>query len=264
MPSIAPSIALARSIILNTTGIDVIAVKRALSRAGYLDWSNFTNVAGPFFMDAVHRFQKDHNIPTAGYGPLTHEALRKTHLKGSTTEWAWDGIAITYMKNEYVLLHTSVEDRIRAAILQAAKNIYAYRDNVAYSWQRPFSRYTMGGTIPAHIDCSGFFTDCHEAAGARSPNVMNGTRMPYNGEAYTGTLLAGGTKVSKDQLKPGDAIFYGFTVDPSPAFPYGSPTHVALYDGTDHVYSNGHHPMGYYPTYYGQQINCYVTYNVVP
>jgi len=255
----APSTPLARPIILGTKGKDVIAVKRALSRAGYIDWTSFTTTAGTYFRDAVHAFQKDVKLAPAGYGPRTHLALLNHHKKGSTTEWAWDSFSITLEHEVYVTLHTSPENLIRAGILQAARNIYAHRYSMNYSQARPFQRYIMGGAIPTELDCSGFVTDCYEAAGARNPN-----RRPYDGEGYTGTLLDGGGRTTRDKLKPGDLVFYGFTTQIEPAFPYGSPTHVAIFVGDGTVYSNGHYPMGHYPVYYGQAINCYVTYNVVP
>lgn len=257
----APQTPLARPIIRGTKGQDVIAVKRALSRAGYISWTQFTDVAGPYFINAVHKFQTDHKIKPAGYGTHTHSVLLNTKKAGSKTEWAWDSYSIGLEHAEYVLLSTTPEQRIRAAILQAARNLYAYRNIIAYDQARPFPLYSMGGAIPRYIDCSGFAIDCFHAANARCP-VYGGS---YDGEGYTGSLLAAGKKVaSTHYLKPGDLIFYGYTTRPSLAFPYGSPTHVAVYDGNGGVYSNGHHPMGHYLTYYGMPINCYVTYNVVP
>lgn len=261
----APSVPLARPIILNTKGVDVLAVKRALGRAGYLPWTKFTDVAGPYFIKAVHQFQKDHGLAPAGYGIRTHTKLVATRKKGSKTEWAWDAYSIQLEHQEYVATHISPETRIRNAILQAARNLYAHRSSIAYSQARPYPLYTMGGAIPTHLDCSGFAADCYHAAGAKNPNVYYGRgTAPWDGEGYTGTLLAGGTRTTLDKLKPGDLIFYGFTTHVEPAFPYGSPTHVAVYDGAGGVYSNGSYPMGHYKVYYGQQINCYVTYDVTP
>lgn len=255
----APSTPLARPIILGTKGKDVLAVKRALSRAGYIDWTTFTSTAGPYFKTAVNAFQKHVGLAPAGYGPRTHEALLATRKEGSKTEWAWDSYSITLEHEVYVAIHQSPETRIRMAIIQSAKNIYAHRYSVAYSQDRPFALYTLGGPVPSQLDCSGFVTDCHHGGGARNPN-----KRPYDGEGYTGTLLDGGTQTTRDKLKPGDLVFYGFTTQASAAFPYGSPTHVALWVGDGTVYSNGHYPMGHYNVFYGQSINCYVTYNVVP
>lgn len=261
----APNVPLARPIILNTKGRDVIAVKRALSRAGYLDWTKFTDVAGPYFVKAVHAFQKHVGLPNAGYGERTHYALVHTRKKGSKTEWAWDAYSISLEHEKYVLLHQSPEVRIRAGIIQAARNIYAHRYSVAYSQSRPYPLYSMGGPIPSHLDCSGFASDCYHAAGAKNPNVYYGVgRAPWDGEGYTGTLLAGGVRTTLDRLKAGDLVFYGYTLHPTQAFPYGAPTHVAVFDGAGGVYSNGHYPMGHYKVYYGLSINCYVTYDVTP
>lgn len=257
----APQTPLARPIILGTKGRDVIAVKRALSRAGYIKWTRFTDIAGPYFFNAVHKFQTDHKIKIAGYGPHTHTILLNTHKAGSKTQWAWDNYSIQLEHAEYTLLHTTPEQRIRAAILQAARNLYSYRNVISYSNNRPFPLYSMGGAIPHFIDCSGYVIDCYHAAGAKCP-VYGGS---YDGEGYTGSLLSSGTKVaSAHYLKAGDLVFYGYTIRSSPAFPYGSPTHVAVYDGNGGVYSNGHHPMGHYLVYYGLAINCYATYDVVP
>jgi hypothetical protein len=260
----APSTPLARSIILGTKGKDVLAVKRALSRAGYMEWTSFTDVAGQFCIQSIHNFQHDVGLAPAGYGERTHAKLLATRKKGSKTEWAWDSLSINLMHEEYVLLHTTPEQRIRSAIIQAIKNLYAHRASIAYEQNRPYPLYTLGGPIPKYLDCSGTFSTCHYAAGAKNPNVYDGARMPWNGEGFTGTLLAGGAKTTRDKLKPGDAVMYGFTTDPSPAFPYGSPTHIAMWAGDGTVYSMGHYPMGHYNFDYGQQINCYVTYNVVP
>lgn len=257
----APNVPLARSIILGTQGQDVIAVKRAFSRAGYIKWGRFTNVAGEYFIKVVHTFQKKHGLKAAGYGPHTHALLTKTRKKGSKTEWAWDAYSIGLEHSEYVLLHTTPEQRIRQAIMQAARNLYSHRYAIAYSQARPFALYSMGGRVPTHLDCSGFVTTCYYAAHAKNPN----RGFAYDGEGYTGTLMNGGRRVpSHSQLKAGDLIFYGYTTRSSPAFPYGSPTHVALYAGDGTVYSNGHYPMGHYAVYYGQSINCYMTYDVTP
>jgi peptidoglycan hydrolase-like protein with peptidoglycan-binding domain len=58
--------------------------------------------------------------------------------------------------------------------------------------------------VPCHADCSAFVTLCYNWAGAPDPN-SNG----YNGQGYTGTLLAHGTPITKDQAVGGDVIVYG-------------------------------------------------------
>lgn len=56
----------------------------------------------------------------------------------------------------------------------------------------------------SHIitDCSGFVTMCYHAAGLPDPNGRN-----YDGQGYTGTLWAHGTKTETPQV--GDLVFYG-------------------------------------------------------
>lgn len=265
MATTHPNAPLARPIILGTKGKDVIAVKRALSRAGYIEWGSFTNVAGKFFTQSVHNFQKEVGLPKAGYGQKTHNALLAQRKKGSKTEWAWDTYSILLEHEEWVTLHITPEDRIRANIIQAARNLYAHRLAIGYSQDRPYAEYVMGGAIPSRLDCSGFTSTCYHAAGAKNPNYQIGIgTLPWDGEGYTGTELAAGIRTTRDKLKPGDMVMYGFTVRTSPAFPYGSPTHVALWVGDGTVYSMGAYPMGHYYYNYRSDINCYVTFDVTP
>jgi hypothetical protein len=57
-------------------GRDVIAVKRALSRAGYLKWGKFTPIFGPFAKKALIKFQARSGIPATGqYDGKTHAKL---------------------------------------------------------------------------------------------------------------------------------------------------------------------------------------------
>jgi cell wall-associated NlpC family hydrolase len=46
-------------------------------------------------------------------------------------------------------------------------------------------------------------------------------------------------RCAESDLDPGDLVFYGRTTAATPAFPIGSPTHVAVYDGDGGVYSQG-------------------------
>ena len=78
------------------SGDDVLAVKRVLSRAGYLPWHEFTNVYGTDSERACQQFQADAGIkgeggaePRGHYGESTHEALRGAQRAGRD-EPAWD------------------------------------------------------------------------------------------------------------------------------------------------------------------------------
>ena len=266
MAMAAPSTPLARDIYLGTKGLDVVAVKRALSRAGYMQWGTFTQTWGDFAKLACHNFQKDHNLRPAGYGPRTHDKLLNTRAKGKPGEWAYDNLSIEYMHTEYVTLRITPEQRIRALGIQMCRYLYEHSVHIGYSQGRPSWLGHLGDPPPDGLDCSGLANVAHYAGGARNPNIEAGIRLPWNGEGYTGTLIAGGTKTTKDKLKPLDLVFYGFTTKPSPAFSYGAPTHVAVWEGdqAESVFSMGHYPMGHYHYNYGMYINCFVTYNVLP
>ena len=58
--------------------------------------------------------------------------------------------------------------------------------------------------VPCHADCSAFVTLCYNWAGAPDPNAQG-----YDGQGYTGTLLAHGTEIPLEQVIPGDVIVYG-------------------------------------------------------
>jgi peptidoglycan hydrolase-like protein with peptidoglycan-binding domain len=75
------------------SGDDCLAVKRVLSRAGFLPWTTFTNVYGTDAEEACRSFQASVGIgnpPKGHYGPSTHEALLQAERKGHPEEPAWD------------------------------------------------------------------------------------------------------------------------------------------------------------------------------
>lgn len=58
--------------------------------------------------------------------------------------------------------------------------------------------------LPLETDCSGFATLCYSWAGAPDCNG-NG----YNGQGYTGTMLAHMREIPKSKVKPGDLVVFG-------------------------------------------------------
>ena len=83
-------------------GDDVIAVKRAISRAGFFPWkSRFTNNYNEEFVKVgVAGFQKKAGLPVSGiYGKTTHDKLRNTRCKAKKAEWAFDDFSITLIEN---------------------------------------------------------------------------------------------------------------------------------------------------------------------
>jgi peptidoglycan hydrolase-like protein with peptidoglycan-binding domain len=209
-------------------GEDVVAVKRALSRAGYLPWSPpFTENYDQSTVDAVKKFQIDHGIwGTGNYGHATHDALRRTKRKGSQ-EWAFDLYSLQLLRK--AASTKSPEQTARDAIEAACAYWIRVRDQIAYSQARPFP-VLKPPAIPSRTDCSGFATTVWYAAGCPNPNGR-----AYDGLGYTGTLIGQGVHLGSGhaalaKATPGCLVFYGFTSPgrASPAFPVGSPTHVAV------------------------------------
>lgn len=83
-------------------------------------------------------------------------------------------------------------------------------------------------------NCSGYITTVYFAAGAPDPNGRG-----YDGLGYTGVEVGRGVQVPLAAIDLLDLVFYGRTLVPSPAFPVGSPTHVAVYIGGGFVASDG-------------------------
>jgi peptidoglycan hydrolase-like protein with peptidoglycan-binding domain len=232
-----PEVPRAREIWKEMRGDDVVAVKRALSRAGYMRWGTFSPVWGAGAIAAVRPFQKDHGVPPGPgtYGPLTHAALVATHARGSDTQWAYDGRAIALMKRFCTQLVTRPDSATRAAVVGEAARLYAHRNEIDYvEVERPVA-LKRPPAIPDALDCSLFVTACYFAGGALDPNGFH-----YSGFGYTGSLITTGRRCTIHELEPGDLVFYGSTPadKANETFPVGSPTHVALFDGTG-VYSPG-------------------------
>ena len=90
-------------------GQDVIALKRAVSRAGLWPWTNFDGHYTKAFSQAVKAFQKQKHLTVDGtYGVKTHNALRATRRDGTPTQWAFDSTAIHLMNEAFLLEHPGV------------------------------------------------------------------------------------------------------------------------------------------------------------
>ena len=228
-PHWARGIPLSRKMRLGTKGIDVVGVKRGLSRAGYMEWGEFNELYGENMVRAVKAFQGKRGIPQSGvYGPATHDKLALAKKKG-TKQWAFTNYE-DEMLTDYLRRHAiTPEQRMRTAIRSAAR-FWIAAAGTQYSQARPFS-LVRPPSVPSRGDCSGYATRVHYAGGARNPNVVGGRRLSYasdGGQGYTGSLMGGGSRCGQSQLRIGDLIFYGYTRSSSPAFSIGDPTHVAV------------------------------------
>lgn len=219
-----------RTIKRGSVGKDVIAVKRSLARAGYMDWkpSSFTRLFGPFTVKAVKKFQQAHAIPASGvYNRATHIKLSpyfdaysaalmgqapKPDLSGKRTRII---AAATLLHNRRAIVHYTQSPR-RMQIVREKMNM---------------KRLALAPHI--YEDCSSSFTGCYYVAGAPDPNGFG-----YNGFGYTGTLAKHGTPVGLSKAKPGDSVLYG------EGWPF---QHVAMYLGKNLVWSHGSEGGPYAP-----------------
>lgn len=206
-----------RTIRVGAAGRDVLAVKRALSRAGYIRWGGFTSIFGPYAAISLKRFQAKERLKQDGiYGEASHRHLAPYF--DAYGAWLMGQAAET------------PELRKRRSIVAAAMFGYTSRNSIHYSQA---AGYRMWGvrhrirppSVPVWEDCSSFATWCYWVADAPDPNGLG-----YSGYGFTGTQIGHGRMVHPDELEPGDLVFYGRRSIPS---------HVAVYVGSGRVVSHG-------------------------
>jgi hypothetical protein len=210
-----------RTIKLNTIGQDVLAVKRALSKAGFGKWGEWGTRDywfGPNRVKLLKKFQHAHGLKADGvYGPATHAKLAPF----------FDDHGIWLLHQVHLI---SPADKKRDAIVATAMLAYSKRYLIHYTQ----SGLRMWGirnrvhppSVPPWEDCSSISTWYYWLANAPDPNGLG-----YPGYGYTGTQINHGRRVSLAQAKPGDLVFYGWS--------HGIPTHVAVYVGGGRVVSHG-------------------------
>jgi peptidoglycan hydrolase-like protein with peptidoglycan-binding domain len=226
-----------RQIRQGTQGKDALAVKRALSSAGFMQWGGFTNLFGPFAVRALKNFQKAHGLAQDGrYDLADHKKLGPYFDPYGA--WLMGQAAVT------------PEETKRRAIVAAAMLGYAHRSTIHYT-QGPLRMWgvknkTRPPKVPPYEDCSSFATWCYWVAGAKDPN---GPAFNFNGYGYTGTQINAGRQIPSSQLKRGDLVFYGTRSIPS---------HVAVYVGDGRVVSHGSEvgPLLLPRTYRGDLHSC--------
>lgn len=204
---------LPRNLKYGMKGNDVLAVKRALSEAGYIKWGSFTNKYRNGLFKTLKKFQHDHNLSANGvYEMNTHIKLKRFY----------DSYGAHLMVDMYKRLHPDPRQKILAAAMFGYNN----RGSIHYT-QSPLRMYGVKHhifppSIPIYEDCSSFATWTYYVAGLPDPNGLG-----YNGFGYTGTLANNGRKTLQANI--GDFGLYGF-------FPY---KHVTIYVGNGRVVSHG-------------------------
>lgn len=205
-------------------GKDVVAVKRAIRRAKSGRLRGLTPIFGPFFKRELCSFQARHGLKARGAYDLPTHKLLAPHFD------AYAGfLYLGHVPRKAPTKAEAREQALRKRIVAAMLVLYNHRAAVHYTQ----GSRRMDGVIlrlhppqfPRYADCSSAATWAYYAAGAPDPNGAN-----YNGTGYTGTLSRRGRKVSLQEAKPGDLVFYG------PGWPWG---HVAVYIGGGRVLSHG-------------------------
>jgi hypothetical protein len=209
--STPPIVPFVRVIHEGDAGSHIAFTKRALSRAGYIEWPDrgyFTQVAGEFWVQSLNRFKKAKSLKQNGvYDFPTHEALRKSHRRSSRTEWAFDHFAIAGLTGLDITPHERAVQRT----LDAVDYAILKRDLIVYAQTRPMPDRQPFPNIPNIADCSGFVTWAARSGGwIQDPNYPVGSSRKWDGYGFTGSLWANGDPV------PGllsarlcDLVFYG-------------------------------------------------------
>jgi hypothetical protein len=136
-------------------GLDVVAVKRAVSRAGFWPWRAFDDDYNEAFSKAVATFQRRHKIqPTGFYGKPTHTALVKSKAEDHPGEFAFDATAIALLEREEKLRSKSDEQ----TIAEKLEDYCALWDG-PYVWGGGHDGTPLNDSPHIGADCSGSTSD---------------------------------------------------------------------------------------------------------
>jgi hypothetical protein len=217
--------ALPRWLSIGSKGRDVLALQRALQRAGSLAR---THKAGRVFDSevdtAVRAFQAAQSLEVDGVvGPDTYEALGPSY--DSRGKWLVSQVRLEPPDAELPLSSSAT---IRQKIVLAAHLGVEQRSRIHYTQDGRrmdgVRRRILPPAVPSWEDCSSFATWCYWVAGAPDPNGRN-----YDGFGYTGTQIVNGVETTDPE--PGDLCFYGSS--------RSAITHVTIYVGNGRVVSHG-------------------------
>jgi peptidoglycan hydrolase-like protein with peptidoglycan-binding domain len=195
----------------------IIGYKRALSRAGYLRWTQFIPFYGRTMRSAVRHFRKDHGLPVNDkIDKAFHTKLVKARAKhkpgmafDSKAAWLiqqdkqrWDELQ---QKNQKLKKEQLIREKMRASCWFVIHN----RTFIHYT-QSALRMYGIRNRIkPPQVtrweDCSSMVTYICWLAGVPDPNDLH-----YNGLGFTGTMYTNGAYVaSLATAKTGCGCFYG-------------------------------------------------------
>jgi hypothetical protein len=205
-------------------GADVIALQRALHKAGMRDGQPSGEFKDPTVLQVAHykrHFRFAHPVGVV-HEPMWHDLIHRGFFDG------YDVWLVTHMPKPKP---PPSDQRLLAR--HAAAVAYALRGRIGYIQQRPMQDMAPLPNLDEWTDCSEFWKWCRRCGGM-SPGDNDGWAY-----GNTESLKQFGHSISSSQLRIADAVFYG-TGSTS------DPFHMALYAGGGMVYSMGSSPGPYY------------------
>lgn len=131
-------------------GQDVIAVKRAVSRAGFWPWQNFDDRYNQAFSEAVATLQRKHGIqPTGFWGRPTQNLVANMKAVDHPGELCFDAIAVSLLKQEQRKRSKSPEQEKAEALLA-----YCQLFDGPYVWGGEHDGSVLGDSPHSGYDCS--------------------------------------------------------------------------------------------------------------
>jgi hypothetical protein len=162
-------------------GPTVIALKRSLSRLGYLDWKGekFTDQwpAGQTFDKAFRRWQLDEDMPADGiYGMQAWKMLRSAKVpkgKPNAGEYAIDKYSRDLLQKEWAAGQVPTAEDVRQAITEFCLKAERNEDNWHYRQARPVDVTIDPSASYVWSDCSGYVIQAYHFA-----RVKTGLAVP--------------------------------------------------------------------------------------
>ena len=188
-----------REIVKGTTGPDVLAVKRALKKAGFGKGIALSNVMGATAILDLKAFQKHVGLtPDGVYGPATHAKLEKF----------FDAYGISLLEKEADAQTPRNEFLAVADATVAHRGIFDYTERGGSGpGERGWFRASALNWEPRKsCDCSQHFIGCGHHAGLKHPI--------FNTEGATGAIL-GLTRIKLADALPGDAVVFVSNAEPA-------------------------------------------------
>jgi hypothetical protein len=176
----------------DSSGPTVVALKRAISRLGFMDWKDeFTErwPADGALDQSFREWQKHLEMPANGvYGEQAWKAIRAaTIAKGPKKgEYGLDANAQKLIQKEWEDKHVKDEDDARAAIAEFCRLAEANEDNWHYRLARPLevSVDPTGSSITA--DCSMYVIQAYHYAREKTGiDIPDPSKQNYTGYGNT-------------------------------------------------------------------------------